>query len=162
MSPSILKPSLAVVAAVVLTASVPMAASANATCRPARVVHKVVHRTAPRPVKALRVRALVPCNCATRTAVRYVEDPRPVVRRVVVYRRPIEPVIVHARYVEERPVYGRYIHRGYVHHGYARHDYDRHDYVRHDYDRDDYGRRDYARHDGGDGRNWRHYGWRDQ
>ena len=145
MSPSILNPSLAVVAAIVLTAAVPVAASANQTCKPAKVVHKVVHRTAPRPVKAVRIKASVPCNCATRTAVRYVEAPRPVIRRVVVYRRPIEPVIVHARYLDERPVYGRYGHGGYVHHRYARYDYDRHDYVRHD-----------------GGHNWRHYGWRDQ
>ncbi len=139
MSPSILKPSLAVAAAV-LAVSVPLAASAHGTCKPAKTVHKVVYKPRPKPVKAVRIRAAIPpCDCSRRTVVRYEPaPPPPPVRRVVVYRtHREEPVFVHEPYVDEAPVvYDRYaVHRSYVHH--------------------DHHRRDVAY----DGR-WRHYDWR--
>ena len=85
MSPSILKPSLAI-AAVIMASAVPLAASAHGTCKPAKAVkaaHKTVYKVRPKPAKAVRVRAAIPpCNCATRTVVRYVQAPPPV-RRVV-------------------------------------------------------------------------------
>ncbi len=144
MSPSILKPSLAI-AAVIMASAVPLAASAHGTCKPAKAVkaaHKTVYKVRPKPAKAVRVRAAIPpCNCATRTVVRYVQAPPPV-RRVVVYRTHPEPVFVHAPYVDERPV---------IHDRYAFH----RRYVRSEY-RHDYARRDVAY----DGR-WRHYDWRD-
>jgi len=140
MSPSIVRPAFAIAAAAFLTAALPVAASAHGTCKPAKAVHKAAYKAKPKPVKTIKVKA-APCNCATRTVVRYVEAPaRPVVRRVVVYRTRQEPVYVHAPYVDERPV---------VHHRYAYRSYDRHDSVRHDY-----ARRDVSY----DGR-WRHYGW---
>ena len=140
MSLSILKPAFVAIAVL----AVPAAASAHGTCKPAKAAHKAVHRTTPRPAKTVRVRAAVkPCNCVTRTVVRYVPaPPPPPVHRVVVYRRNAEPVYVHAPYVDETPVvYDRYAtRRTYVHHEY---------------------RRDYARRDVDyDGR-WQHYDWRD-
>lgn len=146
MSPSNFKPSLAIAVIAVLTAAVPLAASAHGTCKPAnavKAVHKVVYKTRPKPVKTVRVRAATAssCDCARRTVVRYVREvPPPPIHRVVVYRTHApEPVYVHAPYVAEAPVvYGRYA----VHRSYGR--YEHH-------------RRDVAY----DGR-WRHYDWRDE
>jgi len=148
MSPSTSKSSLAIAAAAIMAIAVPSVAAAHGTCKPVKAAHKIVHRTAPKPVKAVRVRAAVaPCNCATRTTVRYVPAPPPVVRRVVVYRRPAEPVFVHAPYVDETPVvYDRYA---------ARRTYIRHEYHRH------YAHRGYARRDVAFGDHWRHYNWGD-
>lgn len=144
MSPSIIKPSLVFAAATLAAAALPVAALA---CKPATAV-KAVHKVRPHPVNTVRVRSVLPCGCATRTVVRYVETPPPPpMRRVVVYRTRPEPVFVHAPYVDEPAVY----------HHYAG---DRADFRR-DYARQDYYRHDYARRDDYDGR-WRHYDWRDE